>query len=242
MPKNEFFLEKEHLSARAADDLVGVFAEKISRGDLQDGDTLPAEREIQETYGVSRTVAREAIQTLANKGLIEARPRHRPVVRQPTFETAIATIGSVVDQLLLQPNGVRNLFETRIMVETSLVRQAATGATKDDIVAMRAALTANEAAVNDSHSFYETDQAFHATLYETARNPILTAIHKGYSTWLAPHWQRMEQLPDRNAKNYAAHSAIFDAILVRDPDLAERHLRDHLNQAWDQVRHTFDAG
>ncbi|WP_157772680.1 FCD domain-containing protein, partial [Pseudoponticoccus marisrubri] len=45
--------------------------------------------------------------------------------------------------------------------------------------------------------------------------------------------------PDRNRANYEAHAAIFEAILMRDPDAAETCLRDHLDRAWAQVRETF---
>ena len=72
-------------NGRAADDLFRTFEQLINSGALVDGQPLPPEREIVETYGVSRTVVREAVLALANKGLVEARPRFRPVVRKPTF-------------------------------------------------------------------------------------------------------------------------------------------------------------
>jgi DNA-binding FadR family transcriptional regulator len=226
-------------NGRAADDLFRVFADQIEAGTLPEGAPLPPEREIVETYGVSRTVAREAVQALANRGLVDARPRHRPVVRKPGFEAALETLESVVRQLLSQPDGVRNLFETRIMIEASLVRQAATDATREDIAALKAALAANEASIDDSEAFYLTDMAFHQALFQIPRNPVLPAIHKAYTTWLKPHWSEMPRLPERNRENHRAHTQIFEAILMRDPDAAEAALRTHLDDAWNQVRMTF---
>ncbi len=226
-------------SRRAADDLFGIFEDQINSGALKEGDTLPPEREIVETYGVSRTVVREAVLALANKGLVEAKPRFRPVVRKPNYDTAMETIGHLAGRLLHQPGGVRNLFDTRIMIEAALVRQAATDANKDDIAALKEALMANAAAINDSERFYQTDMAFHKVLYDIPRNPVLPAIQKAYTDWLAPHWLKMPRLPERNQKNYQSHKAIFDAILDRDPDAAERALREHLANAWRQVKETF---
>jgi DNA-binding GntR family transcriptional regulator len=40
--------------------------------------------------------------------------------------------------------------------------------------------------------------------------------------------------------NYNSHKAIYDAILLRDPDEAEASLREHLVNAWDQIRKTFE--
>ena len=229
----------ESRSRRAADSVVSRLSEKIQSGEYSDGTPLPPERLLMEEFGISRTVVREAVQSLSKQGLLEARPRHRPIVRKPGYDSAISAMESVVHHLLNNSGGVKNLFDTRILVEAALVRQAAQQARKDDIAALKTALEANEAAIDDSEQFYRTDRAFHALLYEIPRNPVLPALHRAYVTWLAPQWSQMPRLPERNRANLTAHEQIFDAILMRDPDTAEAALRAHLEQAWDQVCQTF---
>lgn len=224
---------------RAADTVVQALARRIRSGGLADGDPLPPERDLMEEFGTSRTVVREAVRQLSTQGIVEAKPRHRPVVRRAGFEAALDAASAVVSHLLDQPGGVKNLFDTRIMVEAALVRQAATDALKEDIAALRTALEANAAVVGDSELFYQTDMRFHGVLYQIPKNPVLPAIHRAYTSWLAPQWSQMPRLPARNEQNLAAHRAIFDAILMRDADAAEATLRAHLNDAWDQVRQTF---
>lgn len=225
---------------RAADQLIAAFVDLIDRGELKDGDPLPPEREIVERFGVSRTVAREAVQALANRGLVDAQPRFRPVVRRPSFDTAMRTIGGVVSRLLGEEGGVRNLFETRILVECALVREAARSANSVDIARLERALAANEAAIGDSPRFYQTDRALHGLFYQMAGNPILMATHEAYSEWLSPYWLRMGNLSERNASNYAAHKTIVETVKLGDADAAERLLRSHFADAWEQVRDTFD--
>lgn len=229
-------------NGRAADALFRHFAEMIHKGELRDGEPLPPEREIVEQYGVSRTVVREAVLALANKGLIDARPRHRPIVRRAEYDTAFSTVNDVVNRLLAEADGVKNLFDTRVMIEAALVREAALTAQKNDIAALKAALESNEAAIENSEEFYGTDVAFHAALYDVPKNPLMTSIHRAYTTWLAPHWRQMPRLPARNRLNFDAHKKIYDAILMRDPDAAEHALRSHLDAAWSQVRKNLDAG
>ncbi len=226
-------------SKRAADGLIQVFEKQILDGTLRVGEPLPPEREIVETYGVSRTVVREAVLALSNKGLVDARPRFRPVVRKPGYDAAIQAAGSVITQLLTAPNGVKNLFDLRIMMEAALVRQAAVEANKDQIAKLKEALGANEAAISDSETFYKTDMAFHGVLYEIPENPVLPSIHRAYRNWLSSHWTKMPRSPERNRANFVMHANIFDAILLRDPDAAEQALRVHLAAAWQQVRRTF---
>ena len=124
-------------------------------------------------------------------------------------------------------------------MEVALVREAAARATRADIRRMQDALAANDAATDDSDLFYETDVAFHGVFYEVPGNPILTSLHKAYTDWLSPQWQKMPRMPERNRTNYEAHARICEAILLRDPDLAEAALRAHLDQAWEQVSETF---
>ena len=59
------------------------------------------------------------------------------------------------------------------------------------------------------------------------RNPIFTAIHAALAEWLLE--QRHTTLaPGEDEKAYQAHRAIFEAVASRDPDRAERAMRDHL--------------
>ena len=227
-------------SGRAADELIATLVQLIGSGHLKDGDPLPPEREIVERFGVSRTVAREAVQALANRGLVDARPRFRPVVRRPSYETAMHTIGDVVEQLLGDKSSVRHLFETRVLVEAALVRNAARNASDQNIEELERALDANKAAIEDSPRFYETDRAFHGLFYSISDNPVLTVTHQAFSDWLSPHWVQMPHLTDRNAANYAAHKAILETVKMGEQDAAERLLRSHLDAAWEQVRDTFD--
>ncbi len=229
----------EKAAGRAADQVVEAMTQRIRNGTLADGQPLPAERDMMTEFGISRTVAREAVVILSSHGLVDAKPRFRPVVRKPGFDSAMDAAGSVVGNLLAQPDGVKNLFESRIMIEAALVRGAATSAGKQDIIDLQNALAANGAAVEDSDRFYQTDVAFHEVFYKVSGNPVWPALHRAYATWLAPQWEQMPRLPDRNRENFAAHQAIFDAILLRDPDGAEAALRRHLAAAWEQVHLTF---
>ena len=226
---------------RASDGVVAALETRILSGNLPDGSPLPAERELMEEFGASRTVIREAISALASQGLLESRPRFRPIVRKPDYLTVLNAAGNVVQHMLNGRDGVKNLYDSRVFIERALVREAAVSATKDDIAALRDALAANGAAIADSLEFYQTDTAFHGVLYRIPDNPIFPAIHAGFTSWLAPHWEKMPRSPERNEVNFLAHKAILDGILDRDPATAEEALRNHLGAAWQYVRVTFSV-
>jgi DNA-binding FadR family transcriptional regulator len=225
---------------RAADSIVSEIERRIADGLLKDQEPLPSERVLMEEFSASRTVVREAITALSNRGLVLCKPRYRPVVRKLGFETLLTSTDTIVRHLLGDTGGVKNLYDVRVFVERGLVRDAAVKATKSDIQALKSALRANEDAIPDSDGFYTTDVAFHGVLYAIPGNPVFPALHEGLVSWLAPHWDRMLRSPERNQRNYLAHKAIYDAILERDPDAAEEALQDHLKAAWEFVSVTFN--
>ncbi len=226
---------------RAADLVARDLQRRIISGSLANNSPLPAEKALCEEYAASRTVIREAITALTNRGMLENRPRFRPVVRKPGFEDAFKAMGSIVQHLTHESSGIETLYKSRVFIERALVREAATRAQSKDIRELRAALENNYEAIHDSQDFYDTDVAFHSVFYEIPQNPIFPAIHQAYTQWLAEHWKKMERSPQRNTLNYGHHQAIFDAVLERDADLAEALLEKHLDSAWEHVKHTFEV-
>ena len=104
---------KQGSGQRAADALIAALEANITSGKLENNKPLPAERDLMEEFGTSRTVVREAISALANRGLVESRPRYRPVVRKPDYGTVINAAGTIVRYLLNEQGGVQNLYQSR---------------------------------------------------------------------------------------------------------------------------------
>ena len=227
-------------AVRAADAVVAALEEDMSSGKLEVGRPIPAERVLVRRFGTSRTVVREAIATLSNRGLVECRPRCRPVVSEPGYGAAVTAVSGVMARTLSKPGDVGNLYQSRVFLERALVREAAVAARKEDIRALCEALEANERAVSDSARFDRTDVAFHGVLYRIPRNPIFPVVHDAYTKWLSPHWARMPRSRERNLVNFKGHEGICRAIVERDPDAAEEALTNHLRAAWEYVRVTFE--
>ena len=228
-------------SLDAADDAsVATRLERLIRaGEWRVGERLPPERALMARFGVSRAVVREAISLLAGKRLLRTRPRCRPVVQKPDDERALSAIGSLIGQLMSEPNGIKNLFDSRVFIESALVRHVASHGRRDTIEELSEALARNRAAIADSDAFYRTDVAFHGVLYRAPGNPVYPALHKVYVRWLSSHWKDMDRGPEINRMNYAGHKALHDSILARDPDAAEQALQRHLQVAWEYLSSTF---
>ena len=92
-----------------------------------------------------------------------------------------------------------------------------------------AALQKNKTSLGNTPAFVETDIAFHLVLAEIPRNPIFTSLHAAMAGWLKEQ-RFMTGDPTSQGRAVRAHARICKAVLARDPDAAERAMKQHLDE------------
>ncbi|MDQ0471901.1 transcriptional regulator NanR [Labrys wisconsinensis] len=221
-------IRRRKLYEEIADDLERM----IQDGQYAPEDLLPSERDLMSQYGVGRPAVREALFHLRKMGLVEVRSGERARVTRPTPAFVIGTLSGTARHMLAAPGGVQDFQNARLFFETGLARHAALHAGADDLAAFEAALAANRAAIGDLRRFRDSDVAFHYVLALIPRNAIFTAIHAALADWLTEQRQTTLAPAQDNALYetvYEAHRAIFEGVASRDPDRAERAMREHLD-------------
>jgi len=211
-------------SIRSREDLAAYIADQIGRGVLQPGEALPSERSLAETYGLSRSMVREAIRTLDERKLIEVRPGKPSVVREATVEDAVQRMIEFFDHRGVTP---RNLIEARAMIETTASGLAAERATESEI---RTIGEVNEA-LNASDLVLDRvrlDLAFHLAIIRSARNPLIETMFQALQPYIVELLLR--SLTDENVSRtgLAYHQRVLTAIAERDARTARREMRGHL--------------
>src|SRR6266568_6981324 len=106
--------------------------ERILNGELRAGDRLPTERELAEQFHVSRTAVREALKTLAQKGLVDMRPGRGTLVIDGTTGALGDSLGLVMRLELGAVGGSDKLIEVREILEVQIAGLAAERATETD--------------------------------------------------------------------------------------------------------------
>ena len=183
-----------------------------------------AEKQVAESYGVSRTPVREAVLKLADEGLIEIFPQSGTfVARIPITALPEATV-------------------IRKALETATVRYAAARATRSQIAALRATLERQHEvdAAGDADGFHQADEAFHALIAEIAGYPGFWPVTRQVKVQIDRGRRLTLPVPGRMATVIAEHGTIVDAIADHDPDRAVRCLSDHIDGLLvtiDDVRH-----
>jgi DNA-binding GntR family transcriptional regulator len=180
-------------------------------------DMLPGarvvERDIAEEFGTSRTPVHEAVQRLADEGLIEIVPRS----------------GTFVARIPLDALEEANLV--RHALETAIIEKAAERVGPDDMARLRAILAEQEAAIaaNDPAAFHRTDERFHALLAELSGYPGVWPIIQQAKTQMDRYRQLTLPLEGRMAGVLEEHRTVVAAIEARDPVRAVAAMREHLD-------------
>lgn len=216
--------------------------QQILGGALKPGDRLPPERDLQAAFGVGRPAIREALITLERAGLVETGNGAPARVAMPTAARLISAFLPSVRQMLSRPEGNRQLQAVRLLIEVGLVREAARGATAEDIAGLRVALSENEACRHDREAFIDSDVAFHYVFARMARNEVFLAIHDAMTAWLREQRVIALRAEGETDRACAAHARILAAVEARDPDAAEAAMRDHLREGWTSYWRHVDDG
>ena len=149
---------------------------QIVRGEISEGEMLPAEAELVATYGVSRPSLREAFRILESEGLVVMRRGVHGGARaaRPTTAVAANYIGT-----LMQTRGVTlaDVLDARLWIEPAAARLLAERRSRSAAVrTLRSLLDDELAAVNDQKEYVAATSRFHEQLVELSGNRTLSLL------------------------------------------------------------------
>ena len=197
--------------------------EAIVAGHYPAGAVLPSEPLLGEELGVSRTVVREAVKSLAAKGLLRTGPKVGTRVQPPAdwnwFDPDLVAWQSKAG---LTRDFLRDLHELRVVVEPAGVRLAAQRATVHDIADIEAAFGGMTSAVEHGGDYVTPDLRFHQGLLRASHNRMMMQMSKALGAVLRVSFELSTLKPERAGRSLPQHRAVLDAVIARDPDKAER--------------------
>ena len=161
-------------TSRLYEQIVHQIEESILNRALKPGDQLPAERDIGEQFGVSRTAVREAMKTLREKGFVEAYPGRGTFITNGTSQAIRQSLDLMIK--IGQPDGSLQLAEVRTILEPEIAALAATRIEEQHLAMMREAIGVMESALKDPDAYIEADLDFHLALAEAAANPLILSL------------------------------------------------------------------
>jgi len=161
-------------TSRLYEQIVQQVEESILKGQLKPGDQLPAERDLAQSFGVSRTAVREAVKTLREKGLVEAYSGRGTFVTNGTSHAIRQSLDLMIR--VSQQEGVIHLAELRSVLEPEIAALAASRIEEQLLTTMRESVTAMDRSLHDPDAYIEADLDFHLALAEAVGNPLILSL------------------------------------------------------------------
>lgn len=215
-------------SSRLYEQIVQQIEESILSGALNPGDQLPAERELANRFGVSRTAVREAVKALREKGLVESYTGKGTFVTNGTSQVIRQSLDLLTR--IGQPEGLAHLVDLRQILEPEIAALAATRIDDQLLATMREAVDTMDRSIHDPDSYIEADLDFHLALAEAVDNPLILSLLDSVVGLLRKQRLRIFGVDGGPEHGQFHHKRILEAIERRDADAARELMRAHLKQ------------
>jgi DNA-binding FadR family transcriptional regulator len=220
--------------ARLSVVVVTVLVDRIVSGEYPPGSLLPPEPALCQSFDVSRSVVREAVKALEEKGLAHARQGHGTTITSPDEWNLLDPV--VLDAAVRHDDTMQildDVVEARVALECQMVRVAARRMSDEDRDELGRLLHLLESQVTDPNRYHETDTKYHDFILRCSGNrlgrSIIRSIHP-YARASARYSPPADEEDIR--QSHRGHAAIYDCLLARDPEGAAAAMEEHITGTW----------
>ena len=202
------------------------------------GDILPPERILSQQFAVSRTVIRESMKRVEEKGLVTVSQGRGTIVNQSSQWNVLDPV--VLSALVDHDETLEVLDELAVVresLEATMARAAATRQTPESIAALRDVIDRAAATLDNISAFNDADAAFHDLVMEQSGIRLAANITR-IMFKRARESKRFTGITTDDAAQMSLeeHRAICEAIVAGDGDTAATAMREHIAKAWARRR------
>ena len=214
--------------------VTAELVERIVRGFHPPGMPLPPEPVLCETFSVSRTVIREAVKLLQEKGLVQIRQGAGTMVTPPTMWNMLDEL--VLAASIAEDEGLGildDLVVTRRLLESDMANVAARVATQTVVDQLRALVDRMDELVGDPLTYAEHDRAFHDVIMQASGNRIARAVVRALESQVVNTARYMGR-PKRAlcVASNRGHRSVYERIAAHDANGAAEAMFTHITEAW----------
>jgi GntR family transcriptional repressor for pyruvate dehydrogenase complex len=215
---------------RAYEDIVKQIRHLVEKGRLKRGDQLPTERDLSETFKVSRATVREAIFSLETMKLVDRRQGDGTYVIASSEEALIQPLATT---LFHEKDDLIDIFFLRKIIEPEVAQLAAENTTPEEINELEEVLREQEEEVVKGKDPIQADSEFHHQLARMARNRVLERLLLALLDLLSKTREKYLQTEERKQKSIQGHREILMAVKNGNSKGAQQAMHRHLQNVED---------
>jgi GntR family transcriptional repressor for pyruvate dehydrogenase complex len=212
------------------DQIVDRIKESILKGDLKPGDQLPNERQLAESFNVSRISVREALRSLRQMGFLQTRPGEGTFVEEINSRFLTNALSSY---LAYNNRPIVEVLEMRELLEVKAAQLAAERADEEDIKQIKDCKDKVELAIQNitaetENDFYQADLEFHKAVVRASKNSLFEKVIDAIRETLKIHQKWSAKEPGRFESIMHYHNEIYQSIANKEGERAANFMYEHL--------------
>lgn len=215
-------------SSKVFEQIAAQIEQLILSGKLRSGDRLPTERELAEQFQASRTAVREAMKTLAQRGLVDMRPGRGTIVIDGTSQAMRHSLGLMMR--VGHAGRSAHLVEVREILEPEIAALAAERATQEHIAVLKRAVEIMDASLDNADTYIAADNDFHLALAKATQNDLIVAFVDSIVDLLSEQRKHIFSVSGGSSRGQIHHKVLLAAVQRHDPEAARLAMRAHLQQ------------
>ncbi len=217
--------------------VVAYLVDQVVSGRLVPGSSFPPEPELCAIFGVSRTVIRESMRILEEKGLAQIRQGQGTTVASAERWNLLDPV--VLDAAIRHDKKLSildDLVEVRVALESLMARDAASKMTDAQLAELHRVLVQLGRELDDPEAYLVTDTVFHDVIMRGSGNALARTVIRAIHTHARASNRYNGPIEAADLQGtHRGHQAIYDRLAARDGDGAAAAMHDHVFGAW-QVR------
>lgn len=207
----------------------------IVASELQEDDFFMTGDQVAQQYGVSRSIAREALGQLRALGVLKSRQRKGLLVGRPDPVKLMSQWVPFYGRGA-QGNELSRLAELRFVLEMGAVDLAVAHATDEQIQRAQALAYDFESVASQFGHNAQTDRidlAYHSLILEMTGNPLVAGMHRVLADYFLASTLEAPKPNEDPVSSIRAHHMIAEAFARRDAETVRSILRSHLRRTLD---------
>lgn len=209
------------------DEIVKQIKMLVDHGELNVGDKLPSQREMEAIFHVSRPTLQKAISKLIALGVIEARQGKGYYIK---YVEDIVILPNIPPVASMNESKFYELYEAKMYFEATLARLAVQNATEEEVDALNQYVDCMEKNALHSPNPNESGDKFHRMVADLAHNRVLADFEKSLLQLLQEYEHNFVKRNQNMFRKYEyiPHKKISMAIKDRDEEQAYKEAFNHV--------------
>ncbi len=238
MPAEPQVSRKVERKPKLSERVAAMLRSQIAAGEIRAGEKLPTESQLTGTFGVSRTVVREAVANLAADGLVEPRQGAGVFV----CERPAMAFASITQEIGMKISHALNVIEVRMGLEIESAGLAAIRRNAAQEAAIQEAFFEFDRLLSIGEATGRSDFTFHRAIAAATNNPFYVEVLDALGVRAIPcditsPWGTESVLSrEYQVMLQQEHLAILKAISANDADGARAAMRAHLSESQQRYR------